>query len=173
MAAARTPWLLLVIASLCAAGSAAGALSQCQSLDDIIGRAPHLKRLAALKQTIPVSVQREFAVRDGTRLTFFAPSDAAWTALPPALLANATKVKLLLDYHTVLAVKPLSQLTAGERLVTTLTAAGPLEVDRRGDATTILAARSRAAIQTPDVATCRGVLHVIDAVLLPPAVALE
>ena len=170
---ARAPWLRLVLAALCAAGGAAGAESQCQSLDDIISRTPNLSRLAALKQTIPDSVKREFAARDGTRLTFFAPSDAAWAALPPDILANSTKVKLLLDYHTVLSVKPLEQLTAGERLVTTLTAAGPLEVDRRGNATTIVAARSRAAIQTPGVATCRGVLHVIDAVLLPPLAALK
>jgi transforming growth factor-beta-induced protein len=170
---ARAPWLLLVLAALCAAGGAAGAASQCQSLDDIIGRTPNLSRLATLKSSIPESVKREFAARDGTRLTFFAPGDAAWAALPSNLLANSTKVKLLLDYHTVLSVKPLAQLGAGERLVTTLKAAGPLEVVRRANATTIVAVRSRAAIQTPDVATCRGVLHIIDAVLLPPLSALQ
>jgi transforming growth factor-beta-induced protein len=168
---ARAPWLLLVLAALCAAGGAAGAASQCQSLDDIIGRTPNLSRLATLKSSIPESVKREFAARDGTRLTFFAPDDAAWAALPSNSLANSTKVKLLLDYHTVLSVKPLAQLGAGERLVTK--AAGPLEVVRGANATTIVAARSRAAIQTPDVATCRGVLHIIDAVLLPPLSALQ
>ena len=170
---ARAPWPLLVLAALYAAGGAAGAESQCQSLDDIISRAPNLSRLAALKQAIPEGVKREFAARDGTRLTFFAPTDAAWAALPSDILANATEVKLLLDYHTVLSVNRLAQLTAGERLVTTLKAAGPLVVDKRGNATTIVSARSRAAIHTPDVTTCRGVLHVIDAVLLPLLAALE
>ena len=88
------------------------------------------------------------------------------------MLANASIVKLLLDYHTVLAVKPLAQLVRGTVLQTTLRSAPPLKIQRSGNDTTIMAARSLSYIIMPDISTCRGVMHVISTVLLPPEATL-
>ena len=160
---------LTVMISLVACAAAA---PRCASLDDVIQSRSDLARLKELKRTIPADVQREFAQRNGTQLTFFAPDDAAWAAVSAQVLANASIVKLLLDYHTVLAVKPLAQLVRGTVLQTTLRSAPPLKIQRSGNDTTIMAARSLSYIIMPDISTCRGVMHVISTVLLPPEATL-
>ena len=160
---------LAVMISFLACSAAA---SRCASLNDVIQSRSDLARLRALKRTIPADVQREFAQRNGTQLTFFAPDDAAWAAVPAQVLNNSSMVNLLLDYHTVLAIKPSAQLVTGIVLHTTLRSAPPLKVQRSGNDTAIIAARSLSYVVVPDISTCRGVMHVISIVLLPPEATL-
>ena len=75
----RVMWCsLTVMISLVACAAAA---PRCASLDDVIQSRSDLARLKELKRTIQADVQREFAQRNGTQLTFFAPDDAAWAAV--------------------------------------------------------------------------------------------
>merc|ERR1712182_167417 len=101
--------------------------------------------------------------------TVFAPTNAAFDALPAGTLASllepANKQQLadILTYH-VLAAKVLSsQLTNGQ---TAATVQGQdITVQINGATVTI---NSVATVTQPDVIACNGVVHVIDAVLLPP-----
>ena len=98
--------------------------------------------------------------------TVFAPTDAAFKAVPPATLEALAKdknrLKTVLSYHVV----------AG-----TLTSAdvknGPVKTVQGGDVTlyksgTFLTVEE-AVVTTPDVRATNGVIQVVDKVLLPPA----
>merc|ERR1712056_2900 len=101
--------------------------------------------------------------------TVFAPTDDAFTALLQAL--NTTKDELLartdlatiLQYH-VINGQVLSSDLAATQDVTTLTG-DPLTVTK--DGTTVMA--GDATVVIADVLCSNGVIHAIDAVLLPPA----
>jgi len=103
--------------------------------------------------------------------TVFAPTDTAFTALLEAL--NNTKEELLaredlgriLQYH-VISGQVLSSDLGATQDVTTLTG-DPLTVT--SDGTTVMA--GSATVVIADVLCSNGVIHAIDAVLLPPAPA--
>ena len=99
--------------------------------------------------------------------TVFAPIDNAFSALPagtvPSLLANPTALTNVLLYHAVGQIIASSDLVDGQN-VTML----------QGDQTTITlpmagAMINNANIVATDLNAWNGVVHVIDAVLLPPA----
>merc|ERR1711988_973784 len=98
----------------------------------------------------------------------FAPTDAAFTALleklgvtKEALLERADLAKIL-QYH-VISGKVLSSDLAATQDVTTLTG-DPLTVAKDGRTVTA----GPATVIGADVECSNGVIHVIDAVLLPP-----
>jgi uncharacterized surface protein with fasciclin (FAS1) repeats len=96
--------------------------------------------------------------------TVFAPTDAAFAKLPKAqldaLLADQAKLSKVLTYHVVpglvLAkdVKPGAVKTVEGSALTVRTEGGRVMVDN-------------ASVTTTDVRADNGVIHVIDAVLLP------
>lgn len=97
--------------------------------------------------------------------TVFAPTDAAFAKLPPgtldALLQDPARLKAVLTYHVVPGKLTSSQVLAGAPLKTvqgqTLTAsklAGGARVDS-------------ANLVKTDIECSNGVIHVIDAVVLP------
>ncbi len=99
--------------------------------------------------------------------TVFAPVDNAFSALPagtvPSLLANPTALTNVLLYHAVGQIVASSDLVDGQ-VVTML----------QGDDATITlpmggAMINNANIIAADLNAWNGVVHVIDAVLLPPA----
>jgi uncharacterized surface protein with fasciclin (FAS1) repeats len=97
--------------------------------------------------------------------TVFAPTNAAFTALPAGLLdklllpANKATLTKILTYHVVPAkvmaadVKPGKVKTVEEGEITIATAAG-VKVDG-------------ASVTTTDIEASNGVIHVIDKVLVP------
>ncbi len=99
--------------------------------------------------------------------TVFAPTDAAFAALPAGtvedLLKPENKEQLVsvLTYHVVPGKVMSTDLSEGLKAATvqgsevTITLEGGPKVNG-------------AAISTPDVAASNGVIHVIDAVILPP-----
>jgi len=99
--------------------------------------------------------------------TVFAPTDAAFDALPEGilddLLANPEGLSEVLTYHVVPGELTASDVVGADELETVNGATLPVMVDDDivmvGDAT---------VIQT-DIETSNGVIHVIDAVLTPPA----
>merc|ERR1719384_2404200 len=101
--------------------------------------------------------------------TVFAPTDAAFTALLGQLgvtkeeLLQRTDLATILQYH-VISGKVLSSDLAATQDVTTLTG-DSLTVEK--DGTTVTA--GPATVVIADVDCSNGVIHAIDAVLLPPA----
>lgn len=99
--------------------------------------------------------------------TVFAPTDAAFAALPAGtvedLLKPENKEKLVkvLTYHVVPGRVMSGDLTEGMKAKTV--EGGELTVTLDGGATV-----NGVAVSTPDVVATNGVIHVVDAVLLPP-----
>jgi uncharacterized surface protein with fasciclin (FAS1) repeats len=100
--------------------------------------------------------------------TVFAPTDAAFAALPQGtldgLLADPQALKRVLLYHVVPG-KVTSDQVVG--LTTADTVEGSPVAIAVKDGSVYL--NDSAKVVTPDVMASNGVIHVIDTVLLPPA----
>ncbi len=100
--------------------------------------------------------------------TVFAPTDAAFAKLPPGTLdsllkpENKDKLKSILLYHVV-SGKIMAADIKGEAKPATLQGA-TLDIKATAKGVTVNGANVTAA----DVGASNGVIHVIDAVVLPP-----
>jgi uncharacterized surface protein with fasciclin (FAS1) repeats len=101
--------------------------------------------------------------------TVFAPSDAAFAKLPPgtveALLADKAKLASILTYHVVAGKVMAGDIVRANGATPTTVNGQPLDVVVRGGTVYVNGAR----VVSADVAASNGVIHVIDAVLLPKA----
>ncbi len=102
-----------------------------------------------------------------TKLTVFAPTDAAFKKVPKAtlnkLLRNRTLLRRVLLYHVVKGNVKAGQLV-GLRSVKTV--AGPsVRINVRGGS--VFLNRSTRVLKT-DIAASNGTIHVINKVLIPP-----
>jgi uncharacterized surface protein with fasciclin (FAS1) repeats len=100
-------------------------------------------------------------------LTVFAPTDAAFRKVPAATLAQLKKDRALLRrvllYHVVKGKVTSAQVV---KLRTAKTLAGPsVRIRASGGSVRI----NTAKVTTADVAASNGVIHVVNAVLIPPA----
>lgn len=101
-------------------------------------------------------------------LTVFAPTDAAFAALPAGELdklmlpENKAQLQKVLIYHVINAKVPSSEFKGATRKAATV--AGP-SVELTGGATLKV---NDADIVQADVMATNGILHVVDKVLLPP-----
>ena len=99
--------------------------------------------------------------------TVFAPVDAAFTALPEGTLEsllkpeNKSKLADILTYH-VLSGKVMSSEIIGKKLEVTMVNGSTAQIDAT-DGVKI----SGANVIQADIETSNGVIHVIDAVILP------
>lgn len=97
--------------------------------------------------------------------TVFAPSDAAFAALPQQtrdeLARDKERLKAVLTYH-VLAGR-VASMEAHNGQARTVQGSS-VAIARAGSFVTV----DEAVVQTPDIAATNGVVHVIDRVLLPP-----
>ena len=99
--------------------------------------------------------------------TVFAPTDAAFALLPPSVLASLDNPTLstILTYHVY----------AGKALAATVVTL-PSATTVQGEPVSILVSggsvylNGMAKVTTTDIAADNGVIHVIDAVLLPPSI---
>lgn len=102
----------------------------------------------------------------GGPYTVFAPTDEAFAALPEgeldALLADPEALANVLSYHLVPGVVPSSALT--ESLMAESVLGELLDIQVSADGITVNGAK----VTQADVEAYNGVIHVIDAVLLPP-----
>jgi uncharacterized surface protein with fasciclin (FAS1) repeats len=100
--------------------------------------------------------------------TVFAPTDAAFAALPAGtvddLLKPENKAKLaeILTYHVV-AGRVMAADLAGKTMQVKSVQGGEIAVNATQGVTV-----NGATVVTPDVGASNGVIHVIDAVILPP-----
>ena len=97
--------------------------------------------------------------------TVFAPTDDAFAALPEgtvdALLADPAALAAILTYHVVAGKVMSTDLTEG--MTATTVNGAPITITLEGGAKV-----NGANIVQADIATTNGVIHVIDAVILPP-----
>ena len=100
--------------------------------------------------------------------TVFAPTDAAFAALPAGtldgLLKDPAALKKILLYHVVSGAVTADQVV-GLTSATSVEGA-PIAISVK-DGTVYL--NGSAKVVTPDVMASNGVIHVIDKVILPPA----
>lgn len=98
-------------------------------------------------------------------LTVFAPSNAAFKAVPAKTLEELGRqpqaLKEVLTYHVASGKLTAAEIKNGK--IKTLQG-GTVEVSKAGDFVTIEAA----AVTRADITATNGVIHVIDTVLLPP-----
>ncbi len=101
--------------------------------------------------------------------TVFAPTDAAFATLPPgtvdALLKDPKTLASILTYHVVAGKVMAADVVKsnGGKLATLNGAA--LDIQVKSGKVYV----NGAQVTTADVAAAKGVIHVIDAVVLPPA----
>jgi uncharacterized surface protein with fasciclin (FAS1) repeats len=99
--------------------------------------------------------------------TVFAPTDAAFAALPAATVEdllkpeNKDKLVAVLTYHVVPGKVMSTDLSEGLKAATVQ--GGEVTITLDGGAKV-----NGATISTADIAATNGVIHVIDAVILPP-----
>ncbi|MEH2042338.1 fasciclin domain-containing protein [Nostoc sp.] len=101
--------------------------------------------------------------------TVFAPTDAAFSALPKATLdqllqpANKQQLVKLLSYHVIPGGITSQQLTSGE-VKTVEGSPVKITVDRASNSITV----NNAKVTQPDIPASNGIVHVVDQVLVPP-----
>merc|ERR1740117_146964 len=131
-------------------------------VDVIVGSADHTTLLAAVG-----AANLQGTLASPGPFTVFAPTDAAFAALPAgtvaALLADIPTLTAILTYHVVGAEVYSSALSNGQ-VVTTLNGAS-VTVSITSAGVFI----NNARVTVADIAASNGVVHVIDAVLMPPA----
>ena len=102
----------------------------------------------------------------GGSLTVFAPTNAAFAAIPGGAPTNPATLASVLQLHVVGTRALSTQLTNGQQLPTLLTNTS-LSVGLIGGGVRITGPRNFATVVTPNVVAKNGVIHVIDTVLLP------
>ncbi|MDZ7703720.1 MAG: fasciclin domain-containing protein [Trueperaceae bacterium] len=126
------------------------------------------ERFSTLEQAVVAADLTDALASEGP-LTVFAPTNDAFAALPDGLLEdlleNPEALAAVLSYHVV-----AGRLTSGElistRSVDTLSGESLEIAVAQG---TVVVGGNAAEVTTPDVMSTNGVIHIIDAVLLPPS----
>ncbi|MEH1951126.1 MAG: fasciclin domain-containing protein [Nostoc sp.] len=101
--------------------------------------------------------------------TVFAPTDAAFSALPKATLdqllqpANKQQLVKLLSYHVIPGGITSQQLTSGE-VKTVEGSLLKITVDRASNSIIV----NNAKVTQPDIPASNSIVHVVDRVLVPP-----
>jgi uncharacterized surface protein with fasciclin (FAS1) repeats len=100
--------------------------------------------------------------------TVFAPTDAAFAALPAGtldkLLADKEALKAVLLYHVVQGAVTADQVDGHTSAPTV--EGSPIAISLKDG---LVYLNGSAQVVTPDVMASNGVIHVIDKVILPPA----
>ncbi len=139
-----------------------------QSLD-IVATADAAGDFTTLLAAVEAAGLTETLQGDGP-LTVFAPTDAAFAALPDgtvdALLADIPALTDILLYHVVAGEVPASEVV-GMSLVQT---AQGSDFKVTVDGSVYI---NEAMVTTTDIEASNGIIHVIDAVILPPASIAE
>ncbi|AMO21643.1 hypothetical protein GCM10027034_02590 [Ramlibacter solisilvae] len=151
---------LLPAAALLAA--CATSTPQPASVADALARDPELSTVNELVNRAGLSE----TLRTGGPYTFFAPTNAAFKAVPAKTMdelnSNPARLKAVLSYH----VLPSRLMAADVRNGSVQTSQGAkLELSRAGSYVTV----EDAMVQHADIAAANGVVHTVDRVLLPPS----
>ncbi|CAG9462131.1 unnamed protein product [Pedinophyceae sp. YPF-701] len=146
-----------------------GACACCTSPSELLGNLPTLVEAARGAGLLGALERPEFSG------TLFAPTEAAFLGLledlgvsKDALLGNKVLLGDVLKYHVVPGrAAKAADLEDGQSLTTL--GGTTLTVNRGESGVRIVGRGSSAAVTSPDALSCYGVVHTIDAVLLPTA----
>ncbi len=134
---------------------------------DIIATATEAGSFTTLLTAIEAAGLTEVLMGDGP-FTVFAPTDEAFAAVDEetlnGLLADPEALAQVLLYHVVEGAVPAADVVTLESATT----AQGSDVEITIDGDTVVLNGSANVIQT-DIETSNGIIHVIDAVLLPPS----
>jgi uncharacterized surface protein with fasciclin (FAS1) repeats len=163
---------LLVASSLALAGTAGAATRSAgptqepaaQNIVQTAAAAGQFKTLVALAKRAGLAG----ALTGDTKLTVFAPTDAAFKKVPKAtlnkLLRNRAALRRVLLYHVVSGDVKAAQVV---QLRSAKTLAGPtVSIRLRGS--NVFLNRNTKVVKT-DIAASNGTIHVVNRVLIPPA----
>ena len=155
---------MTLLAAFAAAFAGFGTMAFAQEEQDILGTAAAAGNFTTLAAAVEAAGLTGTLSGEGP-FTVFAPTDEAFAALPAGtldeLLANPEQLASILTYHVVSGEVTSDQLTEGQE-VTTVNGA-PATITLEGGPKI-----NEANITQPDVQASNGVIHVIDAVILPP-----
>jgi uncharacterized surface protein with fasciclin (FAS1) repeats len=155
----RTSLLTMALTALLLAGCAT--TPSPASIADTAARSPQLTTLNRLIAQAGLTD----TLRGPGPFTVFAPSDAAFMAVPAKTMAELGADKELLrsvlTYHVVPGGMPAASVKNGN--VKTVNGA-TLALAKAGEIVTV----EDAVVLTADVAATNGIVHVIDRVLMPP-----
>jgi transforming growth factor-beta-induced protein len=141
------------------------------AVGDIVEVASSTEGFSTLVAAVSAAGLVETLQGDGP-FTVFAPTDDAFAALPEGLLdalllpENKTTLVQILTYHVVAGKVMAADVTAGD--VPTVEGS-PIAVTVDGG----VMLNGSANVIATDVAASNGVIHVIDAVIVPPSVDVE
>ncbi|MFM7253933.1 MAG: fasciclin domain-containing protein [Ilumatobacteraceae bacterium] len=149
-----------------------------QSITDIALANADFSTLAAAVGAAGLADTLDNCEEGAPQYTIFAPTNAAFDALPAgtveALLADIPALTDVLLYHAVSgAVDSTAVLGLDGQMVTTLNGDDILVTVGAGPSVTLTDGQGRAvnvviSEGTINIPACNGIIHVIDAVLLPP-----
>lgn len=160
------PIALLTLTLFAAGGASAG--SQAAAKKDIVDTAVSAGTFNTLVAAVQAAELVEALKGDGP-FTVFAPTDDAFAALPEGTVENLLKsenqaqLQAILLYHVVSGKIMAADIGSGAQPATLQGAT--IDVIGSSSGVTVNGANVVAA----DVVTSNGVIHVIDAVILPPA----
>ncbi len=103
-------------------------------------------------------------------ITVFAPTDEAFAALPEGTVEtllepeNKAQLQAILLHHVVPARVPAAEVPQEATSVATLNENAPLTVQATDDGVSV----GEATVVQADIMADNGIIHVIDAVLIPP-----
>ena len=133
--------------------------------DSIVGIVGTNPQLSTLARALESSALAETLRDPGSAYTLFAPSDAAFSALPEAertvLFADSERLAALLRGHAL----PTRMLSVDIFEGLSIESLNGSELALRSDITD--ASGTQATVTTPDLDTSNGVVHIIDTVLSP------
>ena len=113
------------------------------------------------------------ALATSESITLFAPTNAAFEALPEGTLdqlllpENQDVLRQVLSYHVVQQEVPSSEVTTGE-----VPSAAGAPIDLQVNDATGEVMVNQATVIIADIQASNGVIHAIDQVILPPGMAL-
>ena len=156
----------LIAAAIAAVGlgGAAASAQQADIVDTAVAAGDFTTLVAAVEAAGLVD-----ALKGEGPFTVFAPTDAAFAALPEGTVEtllmpeNRDQLVEILTYHVVPA-KVMSGDIAGKTATAQTLSGGELAIDAT-DGVSV----NDAEVVTADIAASNGVIHVIDAVILPPS----
>lgn len=113
-----------------------------------------------------------------TKLTVFAPTDAAFAKLPKGTVENLLKpenkatLKKILTYHVLPGAVPAAKVLAMKSGASVKTVEGEsLIIKHVGNKVMVMPSMGKSAnVTKADIMADNGVIHVIDTVLIPPSV---
>ena len=153
-------------AALSVATFAAACAPMMDHSDDIVDIAASNEDFSTLVAAVQAAGLVETLQGDGP-FTVFAPTNAAFAALPAGtvenllLPENKDRLVSILTYHVVPGAVTSDQL-AGQRLSVATVQGSEVHIDGTGGVTV-----DGARVTTADIIATNGVIHVIDAVILP------